>query len=61
MAWYSDQLPGKSVPVTEYFLSEEPFPSVQSEFPVVELHSISLCPITGHEREDLSTLKFGQI
>ena len=36
-------------------LSEEPFPKVQSELPLTQLHSICLCPIIGHQREEIST------
>jgi len=47
-------LPGKPVPVTDHPLSEEPFPNVQSELPLMQRHSISwvLLLVT---REEIST------
>ena len=38
-AWCRDHLPGEPVPVTNHPLSEEPFPNVQSEFPLTQLRS----------------------
>lgn len=32
--------------------SEEPFPNVQAELPLMQLHSISSCPVDGHQRGD---------
>ena len=52
--WCHDRFPEESVPVTNHPLSEEPVPNVQSELPLTQLHSISLCPITGHQREGIS-------
>ncbi|KAK4807096.1 hypothetical protein QYF61_018437 [Mycteria americana] len=43
-AWCCDHFPGEPVPVTNHPLSEEPFPNVQSELPLRQLHSISSCP-----------------
>ncbi|KAK4806146.1 hypothetical protein QYF61_001069 [Mycteria americana] len=54
-AWCRDHFPGEPVPVTDHPLSEEPFPYVQSELPLTQLHSISPCPIAGHQREEIST------
>ncbi|KAK4807107.1 hypothetical protein QYF61_018448 [Mycteria americana] len=54
-AWCRDHFPGEPVPVTDHPLSEEPFPNVQSELPLRQLHSISSCPIAGHQREEIST------
>ena len=47
-AWCFDHFP---VPVTDHPLSEEPFPIVQPELPLIQFHSISLCPIAGQQRE----------
>ena len=41
--------------MTDHPLSEEPFPSVQSELPLMQLHSISSCPVSGHQGEEIST------
>jgi len=41
--------------MTSHSLREEPFPSVQSELPLMQLHSISLCPFAGHQREMISS------
>ncbi|KAK4806763.1 hypothetical protein QYF61_005559 [Mycteria americana] len=54
-AWCRDHFPGEPVPVIDHPLSEEPFPNVQSELPPTQLHSISSCPIAGHQREEIST------
>lgn len=35
--------------------SEEPFPNASSEFPPMQLHCISFCPITVDQREEIST------
>ena len=36
-------------------LCEEPFPRVPSECPLTQLHSLSLCPVAGHQREEISS------
>ncbi|KAK4818862.1 hypothetical protein QYF61_020081 [Mycteria americana] len=54
-AWCRDHFPGEPVPVTDHPPSEEPFPNVQSELPLMQLHSISSCPIADHQREEIST------
>jgi len=41
--------------VTDHPLCEEPFPNVQSELPLTQLHSIPLYPIAGYQREEIST------
>jgi len=46
--------PGEPVPVTKHALSEEPFPQVQSELSLAQLHSLSSCPIAGHQGEEIS-------
>ena len=35
--------------------SEEPFPNVQSELALMQLHSISLYPVAGHQRGEISS------
>jgi len=42
--------------VTNHPLSEELFPKVQPELPLTQLHSISPCPVTGHQGEISSSL-----
>jgi len=54
-AWCLDNFPGERVPMTDHHLNEEPFPNVQSQLPLTQLHSISLRPVAGHEREEIST------
>lgn len=54
-AWCWDQFPGKSLPGTNHLLSEEPFPNVQAELPLMQLHSISSCPATSDQRDEIST------
>ena len=49
--WCHDHFTEEPVPVTNHPLSEEPFPNVQSELPLVQPHSISSCPVAGHQRE----------
>lgn len=39
----------------DHFLSEEPFPTVQPEFPHMQIYSNSSCPITGQQRAVVST------
>lgn len=34
--------------MTDYPLSEEPFPDVQSELPQTKVHTFSLSPVAGH-------------
>jgi len=41
--------------VTNFSFREESFPHVQSELPLMQLHSISSYPIAGHQREEIST------
>lgn len=41
--------------MTDHPLSEEAFPNVQSELPRMQFHSISLCPMAGHQKEAVST------
>ena len=41
--------------MTDHPLGEEPFPNVQSELALTQLHSIPSCPIAGHQREEIST------
>ena len=53
-AWCHVHFPGDPVPVTGHPLSEEHFPNVQSELPLTELHSISSCLITGHQRAEIN-------
>lgn len=43
------------MPVSNHLLSEKAFANVQSEFPLVKLHSVSSCPVTGHQRKEIST------
>lgn len=38
-----------------YSFSEEPFPDMHSQLPLMQLHSISSCPIAGHQREEIGT------
>lgn len=38
--------------VTHHPLSEAPFPNVQSELSLIQLHSISLSPINSHQRDN---------
>lgn len=40
-AWCCDHAPGEPVPVPRHPLSEESFPGVQSELPLVQLHATS--------------------
>lgn len=47
-----NHFPEDPVPVTDQPLSEEPFPDVQPECPLMQLHSISLCPVAGQQREE---------
>ena len=54
-AWCRNQSPGEPIPVTDHPLSEEPFPNVQSELPLTQLHSLSPCHASGHQREEIST------
>lgn len=35
--------------------SEQSFPSFQSELCLTQLHSFPLCPISGHQREEITT------
>ena len=37
--------------MTDHPLSEEPFPNVQPELPLVQLRAISSCPIAAHQSE----------
>lgn len=37
------------VPVADQPLGEELFPKVQSELPLMQLHVLSSCPISGHQ------------
>ena len=53
-AWCHDHIPGEPVPVTDHPLSEEPFPNVQSELPLMQFHSISSCPAADHQRREIS-------
>lgn len=53
--WYSDYFPRETAPVTNHILSEEPFPKVPSEVPLMQLHLICSCSIAGHQREEIST------
>lgn len=48
--------PGQIVPVSDYPLSKEYFPNAQSELPLRQLHSLSLCSIAGHLKEISSSL-----
>lgn len=52
--WCRDHFPSEPVPMTSHPLSEEPFPCVQLEFPLTQPHSISLCPIIGHHKEEIN-------
>lgn len=36
-------------------LREEPSLNAQSELRLTQLHSLSLCPVSGHQREEIST------
>lgn len=49
--WCHDHFSGESVLVINHSLSEELFPYVQSEIPPMQFHSISSCPVVGHQRE----------
>jgi len=40
--------------VTDHPHSEESLPNVQTELSLMQLHSVSLCPITSHRREKIS-------
>jgi len=40
--------------VSEHPLSEEPFPNVQFELSLTQFHTISMCPVAGHQREEIS-------
>lgn len=42
-------------PEADQYLSEEPFPTVQSELPLTQLHSISLYPVSSQQREIICT------
>lgn len=46
--------PKKPVSLPNHALSEEPFPNVQSDFPLMLFHSISLGPNTSHQRDGIS-------
>ena len=37
--------------MTDHLLSEEAFPNVQSELPLMQLYTISTCPITGQQKQ----------
>ena len=50
-----DHFLGDPVPVTDHPFSEEPIPNVHSEHSLVQLHSVSSCPVAGHQREKIST------
>lgn len=50
-AWCYNHFTGEQVPLTGNPLSEEPFPHVHSELPLMLLHSISLCPAAGQQRD----------
>lgn len=52
-AWCCAHFLREAVPVPSHSLSEEPFPNVEPE-PPQPLDSISLCPITGHQRSSTS-------
>lgn len=41
--------------MTDHSHSEEPSPNVQAELPLMQLHSISSCPVDGHQRQEIST------
>jgi len=47
--------PREPVPVTNHPLGEEPCPNAQSELPLMQLHSISSCPVTDDQREEISS------
>lgn len=51
-AWCCHHFPGWPVPVTDHPVSEEHFLNVQPELSLMELHSIFLYPIVGHQRVD---------
>ena len=53
-AWFHDHFPGDAVPVTDHTLSEEFFPNVQTELPMMQLNGISSCTVAGHQREEIS-------
>lgn len=46
------------VPAINHAFSEAPHFNVQPELPLTQLHSTSLCPITGHQREEIITSSF---
>uniref|UniRef100_A0A8B9M0U9 Small nuclear ribonucleoprotein polypeptide C n=1 Tax=Accipiter nisus TaxID=211598 RepID=A0A8B9M0U9_9AVES len=46
VAWSCDHFPGEPVPGTDHLLSDKPFPNVQFGLPLMQLHSISLCPFS---------------
>lgn len=50
--WWLDQFLGKPIPTPEHYFSEENFPNTQSKLPLVELETISSCPITCYLGED---------
>lgn len=41
--------------MTNHPLGERPFPNVQTELPLMQFHSVSPYPITGHVRKEIST------
>lgn len=49
---YCDCFPGEPVPVTSHSLSEEPFLNIKPKLPLMQFHSVSSCPIAGHQRGD---------
>ena len=53
--WCRDHFSGDPVPVTDHPPREEPFPHVQYELPLTQLHPVSSWPIAGHQREEIST------
>lgn len=55
-AWCHDQFPGEPVAVPDLPLSEEPFPNIQPEPHLSQLHDVLSSPVTGGQKEEVTSL-----
>ncbi|KAK4810721.1 hypothetical protein QYF61_007695 [Mycteria americana] len=53
--WRLNHFPGQPVPMLDNPFSEEKFPNIQSQPPLVQLEAISSCPITCYLGEETNT------
>lgn len=53
-AWRCDHFPEEPVPVLNHSLGDGPFLNIQPKPPLIQLHAVSLSPVSGHETEEIS-------